>query len=335
MSASSKPAAPLTPQHLPEPRIERVRNALVVPVQKGGRLPSGVFRMNGTFCEHSQTLLSQNRFSERPDRPERQGLMRISGRHVYGGVARDHFGHFLLESLGRLWVFDHLDAPVDGVLFSPRRTSDRLTLFNPRYQPLFDALCGSAAPLMFAEPVVVEELLLPSPGFGHQAWITGTTQFRDAIRMRLENAFPAAGVDDLYISRTRLEGVEKAVDKERRIERLMARSGYQIFHPQDHDIETQIKQYRAAKRIVAPDGSALHLAAFVARPDAKIAVLQRRHRQKIVQAFIEQFCAFGVSDVQLINPLAPKDNRDSAAGEAPDPLNFRLLAKQLQSADFL
>ena len=111
MSTSSKPVVPLTPLQLPEPRIERVRNALVVPVQKGGRLPNGVFRSNGTFCEHSRTLLSQSRFTDIPDRPDRRGVMRISGRHVFGGVMRDHFGHFLLESLGRLWVFDHLTIP--------------------------------------------------------------------------------------------------------------------------------------------------------------------------------------------------------------------------------
>ncbi|WP_317056722.1 glycosyltransferase family 61 protein [Roseovarius rhodophyticola] len=330
MSASSKTVAPLTPLHLPEGRIERVRNALVVPVQKGGRLPNGVFRANGTFCEHSRTLLSQSRFTNIPDRPDRKGLMRISGRHLYGGVMRDHFGHFLLESLGRLWAFDHIDDPVDGVLFSPRRSGERLARFNPRYEPLFDALAGEAAPLMFTEPVVVEELLLPSPGFGHQAWIVGTAQFRSAIHSRLTAAFPVKGVKDIYVSRSRLDGSEKAVDKEARIERLMVKSGYEIFHPQEHSIATQIAKYRAARRIVGPDGSAFHLAACVARPDAKITVIQRRRREKIVQSFIAQFKAFGVKDIRLLNPLVPNDHQSAGAVEGPAPINFRLLVKQLQ-----
>lgn len=327
--------AALTPSHLPDARIERVRNALVVPVQKGGRLPSGVFRANGTFCEHSRTLLSQSRFSDVPDRPNRRGLMRISGRHIYGGIARDHFGHFLLESLGRLWVFDHLDGPVDGVLFSPRRSGGRLALLNPHYQPLFDAMAGEAAPLMITQPVVVEELLLPSPGFGHRAWITGTKQFRFSIRKRLERAFSASGERDIYVSRTKLEGAEKAVDKEARIERLMIRSGYRIFHPQEHDLATQVAQYRAARRIVGPDGSALHLAALAAHPDAKVGIIQRRHREKTVQSFVEQFTAFGLQDVHLINPLVPKDHPSVSDAEAPTLLNFRFLANRLKEYGFL
>ncbi len=335
MSTSSKPVAPLTPLQLPEPRIERVRNALVVPVQKGGRLPNGVFRSNGTFCEHSRTLLSQNRFTDIPDRPDRRGVMRISGRHVFGGVMRDHFGHFLLESLGRLWVFDHLDDPVDGVVFSPRRSGERLARFNPKYESLFDALADEAAPLMINAPVVVEELLLPSPGFGHQAWITGTPQFRAAVQPRLAAAFPAKGGPNIYLSRTRLSGVEKAVDKEQRIERLMVRSGYEVFHPQDHDVSTQIAQYRAARRVVGPDGSALHLAAWAVRPNAKVAVIQRRHREKIVQSFVNQFKAFGVADAQLLNSLVPKDQQGMTEVGEPAPLNFRLLSRQLQENGFL
>ncbi|MEL7257856.1 MAG: glycosyltransferase 61 family protein, partial [Pseudomonadota bacterium] len=329
MSASPKPVAPLTPLHLPEARIERVRNALVVPVQRGGRLPNGVFRSNGTFCEHSRTLLSQSRFTDLPDRPDRRGLMRISGRHLYGGVMRDHFGHFLLESLGRLWAFDHIDDPVDGVLFSPRRSRERLASFNPKYESIFDALAGEAAPLVISEPVVVEELLLPSPGFGHQAWITGTAQFRVAVRTRLGVVFPEEGVKDIYLSRTRLQGSEKAVDKEHRIERLMAGAGYEIFHPQEHDVATQIARYRAARRIVGPDGSALHLAAFAAHPEARVAVIQRRHRERVVRSFVDQFKAFGVADVECLNPLVPKDHPSVTGAEGPAPLKFRLLTRQL------
>ena len=170
---------------------------------------------------------------------------------------------------------------------------------------------------------------------GHQGWITGTPQFRNAIRPRLAAAFPAKGGTDIYLSRTRLVGVEKAVDKEQRIERLMARAGYEIFHPQDHDVATQIAQYRAARRVVGPDGSALHLAACAVRSNAKVAIIQRRHREKIVQSFVNQLEAFGVADVQLLNPLVAKNQQGMKEAGELAPLNFRLLSRQLQENGFL
>ena len=56
----------------------------------------------------------------------------------------------------------------------------------------------------------------------------------------------------------------------------MKTEGYTVFHPQDHDLETQLAWYKGASAIVSTDNSALHLAAFVINPDCKIGILLRR-----------------------------------------------------------
>lgn len=306
MSDLNSETPALTADHLPEPKIERIRNAIIAPVGREGRLPHGVFRANGTFCDHTRTLLSQSRLTDIPDCPKKTGLKLLKGRFLYGGLARDHFGHFLLESLSRLWAIPHVTDPVEAVLFSPRRGAPMMAPLLPEYQPLFQMLSGDVPSALLTEPVLVEELLVPSPGFGHQSWIAGTSQFRAVVRPRLEAACAAEGPVKLYISRRQLDGDDKHVDQEDRIEEMMQTAGYSVFHPQAHSIETQIAHYRAARFIVGPDGSAFHLAAFVSQPVAQVGLIKRRHRDAVVRSFAHQFAAFGGSECHLINALLPQ-----------------------------
>ena len=57
---------------------------------------------------------------------------------------------------------------------------------------------------------------------------------------------------------------------------MLAAEGYQIFHPEKHDLRTQIAAYKAARQIIAAEGSALHLLAMVAQPEQQVAIVVRR-----------------------------------------------------------
>ncbi|WP_135502234.1 glycosyltransferase family 61 protein [Roseovarius aestuariivivens] len=324
------------PDAPPVPGVEIVRNACVAPVLPHGRMAAGVFRADGSFVEASRTLLSRGRLTDVPPRPDPAGARRLPGRFLFAGPARAHFGHFLLESLGRLWPLTEDAVPPDGLLFLPPRADISLGPLQSQHAGLFDALCPGLPQIATTEPVVVEELIVPGQAFGHGPWITGTPAFRALMRSRLESAFPADGPERLYISRSRLRGAEKLVDGEARIEKLMRRAGYTVFHPERHDIATQVARYRAARWLVGPDGSAFHLAACVVVPGTRVGVIQRRHRPEVVQSFLDQFAAFAEVETHLITPLLPRERQsgdDRALKTAP--INFRALSRQLDAAGFL
>ncbi|MFC3119099.1 glycosyltransferase 61 family protein [Jhaorihella thermophila] len=100
-------------------------------------------------------------------------------------------------------------------------------------------------------------------------------KFRTAIHERFAREVEPDGPERLYVSRSAL-GLGKGLLGEELLESLLEREGYEIFHPQKHPMQTQIARYKAARQIVAADGSALHLYAMVGRADQRVAMISRR-----------------------------------------------------------
>lgn len=318
---------------LPQPQVELIENAIIAPLSDEAQHTCGVFRANGSFCAPSSTLLSRGHFSGGPDHPEAE-VDTLPGTHFYAGLGRRHFGHFLLESISRLWAMADLHQEIDSVLFLPVGENRMRNGLNGEYGALYRALAYDRPFDLITRPVRVQRLIVATQGFGHDGWITGTPEFRRFIRDRIAARFQPDGPEKLYISRRRLEGEEKLMDQEIRIEKLMRQAGYTAFHPQEHPIEDQAARYLAARQIVGGDGSAFHFAAFCLQPGAKVALIQRRDRPEIFRNFTDQMAAFCAAEVTAINPLIPMERRDTPE-QMPAPLHFRYLRRQLHKAGFL
>lgn len=316
-------------RHLPPARIETVARALVVPMRAGSHA-CGVLDGEGAPVPMARTLLSGGRFTPDPAPPE-AAPVRLAGRWLLAGVGRHHFGHFLLEATPRLWALDHLDAAPEGILLLPMAGRDIAAVLRRRLGPLLELL-GQRLPVrLVQEPTEVEALIVPAQGFGHLHWSHGTAEARAYMRRHLA-VIPASGPERLYISRRRLDNPAKQVPHERQIERWLARAGYGIFHPERHSIVEQIAAYRAARVLLGPDGSAFHLAPFVARRDARIGIIQRRTRQPVLDALLRQIEGFaGITPWitrALVSP-AP-DDRESAL-----PPELHRLRADLRDGGFL
>lgn len=239
-----------------------------------------------------------------PDRDPQARPESLPGRWLFAGLFYGHFGHLLCESTARLWALDHVTG-LTGLIFHPKLRFSHENRMIRDHLALFDAL--GLAPLRIRAPqapVTVEEMVIPEQGFGIGEMAAGRPEYRAFMRARLSRAAQAEGPDLLYISRSRLPSKRGSVLLETRIEALMERAGYSVFHPQEHPLPVQLARYRAARRIVSLDGSALHLAAMVLRPDAEVAILNRGPSQNI-DDYIRQFRAFAG-----IDPLRVEAVRD-------------------------
>ena len=322
----------LSPERLSPATVDTLQNAVVAPVGTDGLFPCGAFRNDGSFFNLSRTFLSGNRLSTIPDPPEPSRIRHLKGRFIYAGPGRSHFGHFLLESITRLWALDHIRNRVTGILFVDRPASNFEETLADNYLPLMAALSPDLPIYITTDPVRISELLVPTQGLGHRKWAAGTPEFRSFIRHRLEKAFTPEGPEKLYISRSGLRRPEKRVHQEARIENLMEQAGYTIFHPEQHGIDVQCQRYLAARQIVGADGSAFHLAAFLLQPGTRVAIFQRRRRPEIFDAISQQLKAFGEIDLTTINPLA---RPASQPVEGVAPINVRKLSTALANAGFL
>ena len=323
-----------SPEHLPPATVERVANAVVPPMEPGRDMPHGVFRRDGTFCAASRTLISAGRFSGVPNHPAPAETQRLEGRYLYAGVGRHHFGHFLMEGLGRLWALDHVETQVDGILVVPMHDKDIETVLRRRFLPFYTWLCDARPIWLIDRPVQVDDLLLPSQGFGHRHWSVGTPEFRDFVRSRVAARITPDGPRWVYVSRTQLKSPDHRMDREDALERTLVEKGYVVFHPEQYTIEEQLQVYMSADRILGADGSAFHLAPFAMRPGTRLGLIQRRHRQAPFDALVAQIRAFVDVDLVTFNALRPRDTHPTPRGE-PDAIRFKGLLQDLKSAGFI
>jgi hypothetical protein len=294
------PDTPLTNQ------IRVVENAIVVPwgrgKSKGMARPAGVFTAEGEFCADAMTYRSSRKpTTVEPEFPAADEVKdQIKGTVLFGGLAYGHFGHALCESTARLWAADVFEGEIDSVLFLPKKKVTWPVRSLNMIKPMFKSL-GALPPLTaINNPTRVERLIIAPQGFGVNNMIGGAPEFRDFTNRRWRQTIQANGPEKIYISRSEVFSKRGRLLFEDQIEAKMRAEGFTIFHPQQHDLQSQLEQYKAAKIIVSTDNSALHLAAFVAGSDCKVAILLRRPG-KIFADFQMQLRRFADIDPVISN----------------------------------
>ncbi len=255
--------------------VETITDAIVVPPTVSGLVQaSGALHPDGTYCANGALWRNGRALTTQPTPPQAP-LRQRKGTWIWGGVLWMHFGHFMVESLSRLWLDWPEPDRIDGVLFTPKRPRNASDVLD--YQQVLVREMGWDCPVHAVhEPAQIERLIVPGQGFGLGPMITGTTAFRNRIRSHFGASIPPDGPEKIYVSRSALPSGRGRLIGEEDLESHLREAGYFIYHPQKHDITHQIAHYKAAKHIIAAEGSAIHLLGMVARPDQEIAVIVRR-----------------------------------------------------------
>ena len=293
--------------------IQTLADALFMPERANDKtLASGVLYRDGSWCELSKGWIRALKPIPAPALSDRDQIRDLPGTHLYGGHFRGHFGHFLVESTARLWALDHLGEQPESIVYLPYRGDVAAIEKAIRGQAPFFRLLGIDLPVRtFGEVQRVERLIVPELGFGWLERYAGSPAYRDFMQSRLSAAAPAEGGEKLYVSRARLPAIKGGILGERVIEENLARAGYEIFHPERHPLEVQIARYKAAGVIVALDGSALHLAAYVMPKAGRVAMILRRSSANTADYDL-QFRNFADVTPDVINVIV----NDWVAGEA-------------------
>ncbi|MFC3613379.1 glycosyltransferase family 61 protein [Lutimaribacter marinistellae] len=280
---------------------EEVSGAIVVPPKVSAfTQAAGILYPDGRHCARGALWRKFRPLTILPEMPETEPDV-LKGRWLWGGVLWAHFGHFLVESTSRLWALDRIEGDIDGVLFIPKRprVGDAVRGFQRDYLDLMQA----GLPIEVAtNPVRVEQLIVPGQGFGLGAITRGTPAFRSAIRNRFGRGIEPDGASRLYISRSALGLGKGGLLGEERLEDHLRAEGYEIFHPEKYTLATQIARYKAARQVVAADGSALHLFAMVGRAEQQVAMILRRSSgaNNLLATNVAAFCG---SDPLIIDAL--------------------------------
>lgn len=319
-------------------RLIRVRDAVIVPTPPKPKLSfaGGVLTRDGQDVPDSAVWRGHRRITLQPSRPAQAAA--LPGTWIWGGLLYGHFGHFLCESVTRLWslpVADQITPAPKGILFIARFDTDQRQI-TPWHKDFFQ-LMGSDLPIrLVTEPAQVEQLIVPSQGFGLGPMAIGTPRFRAAMGQTFAKNVTPQGTERLYISRSKIGPRRGGLLFETVLEQHLAAQGYTIFHPQDHDLVTQIAHYKAAKHILAAEGSALHLLGFVARADQTIGLILRR-KSGATTAITQQITQFSGQAPVIFDALhrswMPETGGRKHMGVAE--LSFEVLQRQLAQTGFV
>lgn len=248
-------------------------------------------------------MLSQSRLSDMPKRLPIEA--HLKGTYLYGGIARDHFGHFLVESTPRLWALTAETPQIDGIVFTRLPQSPQTKLSNAALNLLKEI--APDVPLELASVATrVDRLVLAEPGFGHGDLIAGTQEYHAFMRACFENARPGPH-RKVYLSRANYAGIGRCVENEPALIAHLEAAGYHIAAPERMSLPAQASLFKGATHIVGGDGSAFHFAPMVIAATTQAAIFMRRNRPEVLDLLARQMRAFcGVSPV-LIDPRVRKD----------------------------
>lgn len=323
--------------------IATLPGALAVPPLVSAMVqPGGVLAADGTPCLHAVTWRGTRPMLSPPALPEGP-FARLSGRHLYAGQLWAHFGHFLCESLPRLWALAHAGG-LDGIVFLPKRPHQVTGRAEPLLawqREMFELLDLGLPVRILDRPTVIEELVVPGQGFGIGPMFAGTSLFRSFVRDRFARGVVPDGPERLYLSRAGLGGAEGGILAETRIEASLAQAGYTVFHPQRHSIAAQVAAYRAARAVVGPDGSAFHLLAFADPTPKDVAVILRRS-SGVPDGIGTHIAAFTGRAPRMIDalvadwvPAGPDGSTGRANRNAFGQVDFALLQAALTDGGFI
>ena len=221
---------------------------------------------------------------------------------IYGGMLIRHFGHFIHESLSRLWWLGPLAAMPPHLREAAEQLQSleaRVCFFMPPwldrgkdllpYMEEIMASLGLAAErvLILAAPRRFERMLIPFQAWGFQLDQNSLDQRYGcdsralmrrmlAANQFLSDAGPAPslsmghprGIEGeprrrrVFVSRSQLPLDLGRLIGDVLLDPVLSEGGFEVFYPEQHSLGEQISRYSAADEIVFIDGSSLYLLWF-------------------------------------------------------------------------
>lgn len=321
----------------PAARIRFLSNALVAPLTKfhlaqageHGYFDGGVYDHSGGIVEEAlQTKLCyQNIPAQVPPDAEQYS----SGSHLFAGMMQTgHFGHFMVESLGRLWAAAKLGA-IESVVFTARSPGAACPPFAAEMLRLLGV---DTRIQVLATPTRFEHMAVPVQLARRDSGIIWGFPENLAMTRPLRDIAPAP-FKSVYVSRSRLKVTDGGFVLESMLEHNLAEQGYEVIHPQEMTLAEQFAIYNGAERIIFAEGSAIHVYALVARADQRAYTIWRRKAGNIFNAQVQSFGGPPLQGAACVLELWVPDSGFGAMARTRAVIDFESLRSQLADSGFI
>lgn len=246
-----------------------------------------------------------------------------------GLLKNEHWGHFLAESISRLWAISKI-KDFDQVVFYLRGGGRKVPAF---IEEAFQWMMPDKRVILIDEPTRFEMLAVPDQAIHPQiGFVAGHELVRDFF-----SSLPKARscLKNVYISRSRLKSNEGQIVGEVYIERELSRQGFHIIHPQELSLSEQVAIYASAEKLIFADGSPLHLYALVCSAEQQVFVIHRRMPGIVFDWQVSSFGGPALEGDPCIKHVYAPKGRVNKMLNAKAVIDFCDLGHQLSARGFI
>ena len=187
---------------------------------------------------------------------------------IYGGVIVGHFGHFILECMGRLWaVIKHPEwgYKIAFDFIKIRGNAGWIYDFFSLLDLPRDRILIITKPVKFSNIIIPEESV--------HSWYNYTKEYLLPYEY-IKSKITPSPFKKIYLSRRLLVGKNVQSFNEEYFEEFFAERGYLIVEPERFNLKEQIALVSGADEIAAIIGSLTHWALFC-KPGCKFYMIDR------------------------------------------------------------
>lgn len=176
---------------------------------------------------------------------------------IFGGILIGHFGHFILEGMGRLWFLSQNDISSIKIVFTT--ILEKKKWFWDFFRLLGleeDRIWFIDRPTQFGKIIVPEESV--------HSWNSYMKEYLFPYQQILHNVTPGNN-KKVYLTRTKMEQGGAMCCNEQYFEDYYMKKGFTIIAPEQFTIDEQISIIAGADEVVTTLGSLSHFAMFCRR----------------------------------------------------------------------
>ena len=225
------------------------------------------------------------------------------------GTIIPHFGHFITDSMSRLWMLDHAPKDIPLLCLGTVRSLSR------EYERVVAQALGLADRLIAPiEPTLFRQVLCPYPAIQLARRVYGCCDGpHRLVGEILGRVGPTRNFSrPIYLSRSGLGAGHRGLEGEELLESQLAQAGYEIIHPETMPFVRQVALFQSGVPIVGAIGSAFHSLLFRSgKQPARLAVLSDNyvHQRFLLQDALKPVettylnCMSHVSAAEALRPL--------------------------------